>query len=271
MMNARDRAIAVSLIVSVAGSVAFAAGFWMHQSTQVLGCALAATFFGLAFAMFGWSRWILPFEEISELREEYPSPQAQRELQGDAAVSGVKQITRKTVLTRLLFAALGTFGLAALFPIGALGPPPGDSPFHTRWRRGARAKRADGTLLSAADMNVGSVETVFPEDAVGDYNSMAVVVRLPDGVGKNTVNGIVAFSKACTHAGCPVALYRASDYKLICPCHQSAFDVANGAQNIEGPADRPLPQLPIAIAPDGVIQATGDFPHAIGPGFWQIS
>lgn len=271
MQNERLRAIAASLALSMAGSIAFAAAFWMHASTQALGASIAAAFIGLALACLGWSRWILPQEQVVDLRDTVPGPQEDRVGQVEAAVRGTAETTRRTWLTRMLLAACGTLGLAALFPLGSLGPPPGDSNMHSRWRRGSRLKRVDGTIVRAEDLNVGSVVTVYPEDAVGDYNSMAVLIRLPDGVGKGTVDGMIAFSKACTHAGCPVALYRAADCKLVCPCHQSAFDVTDGARVVDGPADRPLPQLPIALAPGGYVEAGGDFNAPIGPGFWQLS
>jgi ubiquinol-cytochrome c reductase iron-sulfur subunit len=100
---------------------------------------------------------------------------------------------------------------------------------------------------------------------------MALLIRLPDGVGTNTTQGLIAYSKACTHAGCPVALYRSGDHRLVCPCHQSAFDAANAAQVLEGPADHPLPQLPLEIGADGYLRAGGDFNAPVGPGFWQES
>ena len=79
----------------------------------------------------------------------------------------------------------------------------------------------------------------------------------------------MVYSRLCTHAGCPVALYRADVKELICPCHQSVFDVlANGAV-VAGPADHPLPRLPIEVGEDGVLRATGDFPDPVGPGFWE--
>lgn len=271
MRDERLRAIAAALALSMAGSIAFAAAFWMHASTQILGASIGAACIGLAIACLGWARWILPYEQVVDLRDTVPSPEQDRLDQIDAAVRGSAETTRRAWLTRMLVAALGTLGAAALFPIGALGPPPGDAPMHSRWRRGSRLKRSDGTIVRPEDLNVGSVVTVYPEDAVGDYNSMAVLVRLPDGVGKGTLDGMIAFSKACTHAGCPVALYRASDCKLVCPCHQSAFDVTDGARVVDGPADRPLPQLPIAIAQDGYVRADGDFNAPVGPGFWQLS
>ncbi|MFN2448746.1 MAG: Rieske (2Fe-2S) protein [Candidatus Baltobacteraceae bacterium] len=271
MSNVRERAIAAALLLTIAGSGGFTAAFWMHASTQVLGGCLAAAFFGLALAMLGWSRWIVPFEQVTDLRDTYPQPVQERALQGESFDHGIAAIGRKPFLLRMLYVALGSLGVAALFPIGSLGPPPGESLFHSKWRRGVRLQRPDGAFVKASDMNVDSVVTVFPENNIGDYNSMAVLIRLPEGVGSNTAQGLIAYSKACTHAGCPVALYRAKDHRLVCPCHQSAFDAADGAKVLAGPADHPLPQLPIEIRDDGFVRATGDFPAPPGPGFWQES
>jgi ubiquinol-cytochrome c reductase iron-sulfur subunit len=80
---------------------------------------------------------------------------------------------------------------------------------------------------------------------------------------------LLVYSKVCTHAGCPVGLYEAQRHELLCPCHQSAFDVLRGAQPRSGPAARAQPQLPIAIAPDGTIMALGDFSSPIGPAYWD--
>lgn len=271
MSNPRERAIAAGLLLSIAGSFGFMYGFWLQASTQWLGLALACVFGGFAIAMLGWARWILPHEEVVDLRDTAPQPSEERMEQVSALGHGMAQITRKTWLTRMLFAALGVFGIAALFPAGALGPEPDDTLFHTRWKRGDRLQRTDGTLVKADDVNVNGIETVFPEGSIGDYYSMAVLIRLPDGVGANTTDGLVAFSKACTHAGCPVALYRAADRQLICPCHQSVFDVADGAKVVDGPADRSLPQLPIEVSRDGYVRALGDFPGPVGAGFWEAS
>lgn len=270
-MNVRERAIAAGLMLSTLGSIGFMYAFWQQLSTQWQGFALACTFAGFTIAALGWARWILPHEQVVDLRDTVPSPVEERGKQVEAATHGIAQLTRKRWLTRMLYAAFGVFGIAALFPIGALGPEPDDTLFHTRWKRGDRMQRSDGTLVKSDDLNPDAIETVFPEGSVGDYRSMAVVIRLPDGVGTNTANGLVVYSKACTHAGCPVALYRAADRRLICPCHQSVFDAADGARVLDGPADHPLPQLPIEVSVDGYVRARGDFPKPVGPGFWEAS
>jgi len=168
-----------------------------------------------------------------------------------------------------LLAAFGVFGIAALFPIVSLGPPPDDTLFHTKWRRGLRMQRADGSFVKASELESNSVVTVFPEGSLDDAQSVALLLRLPDGVGQNALNGYIAYSKVCTHAGCPVALYRARDHQLVCPCHQSVFDAAADAAVLDGPADHALPRLPLQISDDGYLRADGDFPEPVGPGFWQ--
>ncbi len=121
-----------------------------------------------------------------------------------------------------------------------------------------------------------SFVTVFPEGYVGDGQAQAVLIRvqpdqlaLPDG-NAGAPEGFVAYSKICTHLGCPVGLYLAATHELRCPCHQSTFDVLDGAVPVYGPASRPLPQLPLEFGEDGFLRATGDFDGPVGPAFWQI-
>jgi ubiquinol-cytochrome c reductase iron-sulfur subunit len=83
--------------------------------------------------------------------------------------------------------------------------------------------------------------------------------------------GIVAYSKICTHVGCPVALYEQQTHHLLCPCHQSTFDLVNGCKVIFGPATRPLPQLPISVDAEGYLIAQSDFHEPVGPSFWDRS
>jgi ubiquinol-cytochrome c reductase iron-sulfur subunit len=84
-----------------------------------------------------------------------------------------------------------------------------------------------------------------------------------------TVDGIVAYSKICTHVGCPVALYEQTTHHILCPCHQSTFDAPKGAQVIFGPAARPLPQLPITTNAEGFLVAQSDYTVPVGPSFWE--
>ena len=269
--NVRERAIAAGLLLSMLGSVGFMVAYAKQMSTQWEGFALACAFGGFMIAALGWARWILPQEQVVDLRDTYPQPVEERAGMVERWEHGIARVTRRRWLTRMLYTALGVFGIAAIFPVGSLGPEPDGKLFHTRWKRGIRLQRADGSLVRSPDLNDDAVVTVFPENSIGDSQSMAVLLKLPDGVVKDAPQGYVAYSKMCTHAGCPVALYRAADRRLVCPCHQSVFDVTNDAAVVSGPADHPLPRLPIEIGPDGYLRATGDFPAPVGPGFWEES
>jgi ubiquinol-cytochrome c reductase iron-sulfur subunit len=145
----------------------------------------------------------------------------------------------------------------------------------TRWSAGSRAVDASGALVVAGQVNEGEVLTIYPEGAVDQVDSQAVLIREPperftvdlerhDWV----VDGIVVYSKLCTHMACPLGLYQQQTGTLLCPCHQAVFDVLDSGRAIHGPARRALPQLPIEIDGDGHIVALGDFSDAVGTGFW---
>jgi ubiquinol-cytochrome c reductase iron-sulfur subunit len=118
---------------------------------------------------------------------------------------------------------------------------------------------------------------VFPEGFVGSADGQAVLINVgdapltlsPAGLA-GAPDGLVCYSKICTHAGCPVGLYLAQEHQLRCPCHQSTFDVLDGARPVYGPAPKPLPQLPIEVGEDGSLHATGDFDAPVGPSFWDL-
>jgi ubiquinol-cytochrome c reductase iron-sulfur subunit len=177
----------------------------------------------------------------------------------------------------LLVGAFGGLGTALLMPVLSLGPAPGDSLKRTPWRNGSRVVGVDGQPLNADELPVGSVTTVFPEDAVGAGDAQTLLIHVDPGLLQLDAegagwapDGFVAYSKLCTHAGCPVGLYRAETHQLICPCHQSTFDVLRGATPTYGPAVRPLPQLPIRLQEDGTFTALGDFDGPVGPSFWDM-
>ncbi|HEU4919643.1 MAG TPA: Rieske (2Fe-2S) protein, partial [Candidatus Limnocylindrales bacterium] len=172
---------------------------------------------------------------------------------------------------------MAALAAALAVPVFSLGPAPGRSLFQTSWRRGAWLAQAGGEPIRADDLPLGGVLTVFPNGDTSDPNSATLVIRVDPAVLRLdparadwAPDGIVAYSKLCTHAGCPVGLYRSAQHVLICPCHQSEFDVLTGATPVSGPAARPLPQLPIARAGDGTFVALDDFPDPVGPSFWNV-
>jgi quinol---cytochrome c reductase iron-sulfur subunit len=272
----REASVVIAFVLSIASSLGLTVVYARGGQPQLEGALLAGALGGLGLGIMVWAKGLLVPEEITEEREPEPSPPEVREAAQAALREGEEQIGRRRVLARLLLGALGALGLAALFPIRSLGPGPGRSLFHTEWTPGARVVDGEGRALGLHDLEVGSVVTVFPEGHAGSPVSQALLIRVePDSLRLPPARlawvpqGYIAFSKICTHAGCPVGLYQAKTHQLLCPCHQSTFDVLRGAARVFGPATRPLPQLPLMVGADGLLRARGDFTEPVGPGFWD--
>jgi ubiquinol-cytochrome c reductase iron-sulfur subunit len=264
----KQSAIATALVIAILGSAGFIAAYATGGDRLYEGLGIAVAAAGLAFAAAGWALWIVPAEVVVDQIETYPSPSTQRDAESAEVAYDLKEIARPRMLLALVGAALAWFAAALIVPIRSLGPAPDDLLFHTRWRRGERVVREDGTPVHVDDLNVDSTITIFPDGALGDAQSQATLIRLPGGIA-DSADGYIAYSRLCTHAGCPVALYRAAAKELLCPCHQSLFDVLNNGSVVSGPADHALPRLPIEVGSDGILRATGDFPEPVGPGFWE--
>jgi ubiquinol-cytochrome c reductase iron-sulfur subunit len=267
---------ALSLLLSAAAGIGLAVVYVRGGQPQIEGALLFVSLAGLGLGLILWERYVLPDEQITEPREVGPSPGPERAAAQEELERGGEEIGRRRFLTRLLFGALGALGVAVLFPIRSLGPSPGRTLFRTQWRPGSRLVTEDAAPVTSDALEPGSIVTVYPEGFVGSADSQAVLIRLAEGEldlppdrAAVAPESHVAYSKVCTHAGCPVGLYRAQTGFLLCPCHQSTFDVRRGAEPVFGPAARALPQLPIEIDEDGYFRAMGDFPEPVGPGFWD--
>jgi ubiquinol-cytochrome c reductase iron-sulfur subunit len=275
----RDRrgvAVGVVFFASVLASVGLAIVYIAGGSPQVEGALLLVALGGIGVGLILWAKRFMPVGVDVEEREPLPSTTAERAVAGEAFTSGAELVARRRVLVRMLAAALGALGVAALFPIRSLGRAPGGALFHTRWRAGVRAVDGGGTPVQAAQVTPGTVITVFPEGYIGTADSQTLLIGLGPGLYRPASGredwapeGVIGYSKICTHVGCPVGLYQPSEHLLFCPCHQSAFDVLDGARPVAGPAARPLPQLPLAIDDQGYVVAQADFPEPVGPGFWE--
>ena len=192
---------------------------------------------------------------------------------------GATPVKRRGFLGGLLGAGMGVFSLTALFPLlRSLGPLPGTTLDTTDWKAGIYLVDQDGNRISQFAIGKGSYVTVYPEGLEDQDRGQAVDQTMlihvdPYAVKQMTdvPNGFVAYSKLCTHAGCPVGLFERELELLVCPCHQSMFDVTKGGIPIFGPAPRPLPQLPLAIDADGYLYAKAGFNQPVGPGFWERS
>jgi ubiquinol-cytochrome c reductase iron-sulfur subunit len=277
----RDRPRVEWLVVALFGITAIAGlallvVYILGGQTQIEGVLLGIALSSIGAGVVLWAQELMDTPVVIEERHEATSsPEETADFQ--AALNEEAGFTRRKLLVGMLLTALAGLGAALAIPALSLGPAPGAEQFQTSWRRGLRLVRLDGTPVHADDLAVDSLLTVFPDGATGSADSQALLIRVPPELlhlapdrASWAPNGYVAYSKICTHAGCPVGLFRATERVLICPCHQSTFDVLAGATPVFGPAGRPLPQLPIHLEADGTFVADGDFPEAVGPSFWNL-
>ena len=278
-MSDRDRrgglGIAFAFALSGLASIAFIVVYFYGGNTQLEGILLAVSVGALGWGFVAWAKALMPGGHYVEEREALPGPVEQRRAAEDFVESG-EQIGRRRLLGRLLAGAAGLFGIAALFPIASLGPSPGRTLFRTAWTAGARVVTKEGLPVRLDELGLGSLITVFPDGYTDSADSQAVLIRVDPAElelsGERAdwaPEGAVAYSKVCTHAGCPVGLYEQEENLLFCPCHQSIFDALRGAEPTAGPATRPLPQLPLDVDEDGYLVALGDFPEPVGAAFWN--
>jgi quinol---cytochrome c reductase iron-sulfur subunit len=271
-----ERAVAICFVVSILAFLGLFAVYAAGGQTQAEGALLFLALGGIGAGLMIWSKELMNIPDETHPRHPPPSD-AEMESASDTVEAGVDEIRRRTFLSRLLAGAVAALGLAALFPIRSLGRAPGDSLTSTKWTSGAKLVTETGELVRTDTLVADAFVTVFPEGFEGSADSQAVLIRVsppellklpPEGMA-GAPEGLVAYSKVCTHAGCAIGLYLATDHELRCPCHQSTFDVLDGASPVYGPAPKPLPQLPIEVGEDGVLRAKGDFTAPVGPSFWS--
>jgi len=256
----------VALSVAIAAALGAVVAAALHADPAVPGWLAAIAFLALATAAGGLARALDAPADLHE--ERYPLGPSQ------PAALPPGALTRRGLFGNMWAYAAGAFGVLALVPFVALARR--RAPRGTAWSPGARVVNADGTALKADDIDVGGVTTVFPEGNVGAPESATLLIRLEEGLLRPQPGragwapaGNVAYSKICTHAGCPVALYRHASYQLYCPCHQSVFDVLDAARPLSGPATRALPQLALDVDAAGYLIARGDFSEPVGPDEWD--
>ena len=266
--------VACFLLAALAATglaVVYALGGQPQLEGALLGGALLAVGAGLVL----WAHHFLARGPFEEHREPLPSPPRERE-EFEESFGRHGMVTRRRLLLGSFVGAVGALGVAFLFPVRSLGPSPGRTLERTPWRRGSKAITEDGRRVRASEVPLEGLVTVFPEGHPGSADGQVVLIRvhpdrlrLPAARRDWAPEGFVAYSKVCTHAGCPVGLYQAKLGELLCPCHQSSFDALGGGNPVFGPAARALPQLPIAIDGDGFVVAQSDFTEPIGPTYWD--
>ena len=298
-----ERQVAILFLLSAAGTLLFIYSYiWIPESMYIflpifgttnahqlfLGLGLASSLFFIGAGAVHWAKTLMPDEEVTAQRHEMRSSDEDRA----SLIASVKEnagaagLGRRSLIKRTLGLSLGLVGLSPLLLLRDLGPLPGDSLTKTTWAEGVHLVTDPGNRrLRPEDLEVGAVAHVLPEIEDPEHRSLndiakdaLLLIRIrPEEFRLDaerlswTYEGIIAFSKICSHMGCAVALYEQQTKHLLCPCHQSTFDVPTGAKVIFGPAARPLPQLAIKVDEQGYLVAAAPFNEAVGPSFWERS
>ncbi|MDP8987030.1 MAG: Rieske 2Fe-2S domain-containing protein [Actinomycetota bacterium] len=267
-----ERVVALAFATAAVAALGLTAVYAVGGQPQLEGLFLGLALGGIGVGAVVWAQRFMPAEEVTEDRIELGSTDEEVEAFTQSFETGEESLERRSLLVKLGLGALGALGIAAVFPIRSLGPRPGRGLKDTGYAEGVRLVTVHGTPVRPDSLVAGTVLTVWPEGHEGDADSPTLLIRTGAGrleLAQPTVGDIVAYSKLCTHTGCPVGLYQQQEQLLLCPCHQSTFDVLDGAQPIFGPAARPLPQLPIGVDDQGFFVALGEFPQPVGGGFWD--
>ncbi len=265
-------------------------------SNVALGLTLGLALLCIGVGAIQWSRKLMNDEEVAEQRHPLRSSDEDREEAVAALTAGAHDsgIARRPLIRNSLLGAMGTLALPAIVALRDLGPLPGDALYHTVWREGMRlVNDVAGTPIRPEWVRIGQLingepEIIFNPEAydaepfegaalqVAKSKAAIIIVRMsPDDITPSSgrenwgVGGILAYSKICTHVGCPISLWEQQTHHLLCPCHQSTFDLADNGKVVFGPAARSLPQLPIAVDAEGYLIATQDFTEPVGPSFWE--
>ncbi len=299
-----ERTVYTLFYISIAGSLGavLAYMFFPIESGDLWDIRLHTLFVGLGMTLallaigigaVHWGKALMADHESIDERHPVPSDEPTREASAEVFKLADEEsgFSRRTLVRNSLIGALIAFPIPGITLLRGLAPQDRDPVQllkHTMWDQGVRLARdlggsAVGAAIKASDVTIGSVFHVVPENLgeathVLDEKAKAIVllIRLdPDDLKEReerkdwSYNGIVAYSKVCTHVGCPVALNEQHTHHLLCPCHQSQFDVSDEAKVVFGPAKRPLPQLPITVDEEGYLVARSDFEEPVGPSFWE--
>ena len=299
-----ERTVYTLFYVSIAGSLGAVLAYmffpiesgdlWdIRLHTMFVGVGMTLSLLAVGIGAVHWGKALMADHESIDLRHPVPSDTETREqaLEVFALANEESGFSRRALVRNSLIGALIAFPLPGITLLRGLAPQDQDPVTllkHTMWEEGIRLARDTGGhgvggAIRAADVTIGSVFHVVPENLAQatnllDEKAKAVVLLMrlePEKLKERderkswSYDGIVAYSKVCTHVGCPVALYEQHTHHLLCPCHQSQFDVTDEAKVIFGPAKRPLPQLPITVDDEGYLVAQSDFQEPVGPSFWE--
>ena len=270
-----ERWIAPAFLVTIGSAIAFVVVYSTGGDARFEGLTLFGVFGGLGVAAVLYAKHMFPHEIDIEDRGEMAAPPEYIEKVAEQIDGTTSELSRRKFLSRLGLGALGSMGVALVVPLKSLGPNPTNALYHTEWAPDLRLVTTEGRPLRPTDLDEGSIVTVWPEGKERKEDSAVLLIKAPPSFkprkGREdwAPEFNVAYSKICTHVGCPVSLYRKKTHELLCPCHQSTFDVLDGGRVSFGPAGRSLPQLPIKVNAEGYLAARGDFTEPVGAGFWD--
>jgi ubiquinol-cytochrome c reductase iron-sulfur subunit len=294
-----ERQVLGLFLLSVVGTLVFFIGFYAVQlnsaedielSNKLLGGGLGVALFAIGAAAIHWARKLMSGEEVAQERHQLRSSNAERaavirDFQRGVDDSGVPR--RKAILGGLVAATTPLLLLAPIVLLRDLGPLPRRKLRETVWAGGVRIL-SDVTErpVRAADIPVGGYIAAIPETLLelphesgaqlaerGKSAVMLMRLRPEEIVSQQGDNwdheGVLCYSRICTHVGCPLGLYEQTTHHMLCPCHQSTFDIADSGRVVFGPAARDLPQLAITVDEDGYLVAKQGFTEPVGPSFWE--
>lgn len=296
-----ERTVAMLFTLSMLATVGFIASYvaididkavyiWPLGHISALNFALGGTL-GIALFAIGagavhWARTLMSDVEIADERHPIEAaPEVKAKVMADFRAGAAESaLGRRKLIRNTMFGALALFPLSGVVLLRDLGPLPGTKLRHTLWSKGKLLVNMNtNEPLRPSDVVVGSLTFAMPEglephdhDFQKEIAKAALmIVRIqPDNIKDKqelewSHEGIVAYSKICTHVGCPISLYEQQTHHALCPCHQSTFDLADGGRVIFGPAGHALPQLRIGVNDEGYLEALGDFAEPVGPSFWE--
>ncbi|WP_405580578.1 Rieske 2Fe-2S domain-containing protein [Streptomyces sp. NBC_01190] len=296
-----ERVVAGLFVLSMLGTLGFIASFVIFPVDKIvyifpighvsalnfsLGLTLAVALFCIGAGAIHWARTLMSDEEITDERHRVDADDELRENVRQQWITGAKEsgFGRRKLIRNTMLGALTLFPLTGLFVLRDLGPLPENKLRHTLWSKGKVLINVNTSQpLRPEDIAVGSLTFAQPpgiQESDDDFQEQIakaalMIVRLkPEDIKDKREadwghEGIVAFSKICTHVGCPISLYEQQTHHVLCPCHQSTFDLSDGARVLFGPAGHPLPQLRISVNAEGNLVALGDFDEPVGPAFWE--
>ena len=299
-----ERQIGVMFGIAALGSIGFVAAYLalpldgdlgrLQLSNILLGLGLGASLLLLGLGAVQWAKKLMPDVEMVQQRHPLESPPEDRQAAVAAFEAGAEEsgIGRRPLIRNSLLGAAALLPLPVLFFLGDMGPinpNPALVRSTTIWTRGTRVVNdVTFTPIRPEDLQVGQLVNAMPEsyeeipeeDAAERLTTRAyssvLVIRLepgefevPPGREGWDVDGILCYSKICTHVGCPISLYEQQTHNMLCPCHQSTFALSQAGKVVFGPAKRPLPQLPLEVDAEGYLAAQGDFTEPVGPSYWE--